>query len=164
MRNTVLIFLLLYSAITFSENRRSVCATCKQKMEDTEEYVCCAGYGHGSTIEEADSLAKRDAYIALLQIAQKSAKKCCREVKIGYEDGKDFFAIKYLGKNEKSERYYFVQDSVFVNTPILCMQNIKGKDGTFYVCCVLGASPKDISHVSNYIMNRILRKMVLDYL
>lgn len=164
MRKYLIIFFLACSITAISENRRTICAICTQNMEDTEEFVYRAGYGHGSTKEVADSIARRNAYIALLQVAQKSAKKCCREIKIGHEEGKDFFAIKYLDKKEKPERYYFVQDSVLINTPILCEHNAQGKDGTFYVCCVLGASKTDISHVSNHILNRILHKMVLDYL
>lgn len=163
MKKILLIFLLLCSTPTFSENRRSVCTTCKQNMEDTEEYVCCAGYGHGSTKEEADSLAKRNAKMAFLKVARKSIMPLCREVSIGHDGGKDYLKIRYIDRNKKQERYYFVQDSTFLNTPI-CEHIVQGRDGSYHACCVLAASRKELNQVSNYIIKVLLSRMVIDYL
>ena len=49
-------------------------------MKDNEDYVSRAGYGHGATLEEADSLAHRDAYLALLQTLRDSVKEICMRI------------------------------------------------------------------------------------
>lgn len=164
MRKYLIIFFLACCIVAFSENKRTVCAICTQTLDDTEEFVYRLGYGHGSTIEEADSIAQRNAYIALLHVAQKFAKKCCREVKIGHEDGADFFVIKYLDKKEEPERYNFVQEGILVNPPILCKNNVKGKDGTYHACCVLAVPIKDLNRISNHILERFVCKTVFDFL
>ncbi len=156
-----MIFLLfICCTAAFSENRQTICASCTQTMKDNEDYVCRTGYGRGSTLEEADSIAKRDAYLALLQALRSSVKSICSEIKIENEGEEYFFTIKYLDRKEIPEHYYFTHDNVLVNTLLQCYNSVQDKNGTYYyVCCVLAAPKSDFKIVYDYMLNEKFLKM-----
>lgn len=163
MKIYLLILFLICGTAAFSENRRTICASCIQNMKYNEDYVSRAGYGHGATLEEADSLAHKDAYIALLQALRDSVKSTCKEIKIENENGNYLFAIKYLDRKENPELYYFIHENVMVNTFLQCHNSKQSKNGTYHVCCVLAVSKTDFIQVYNHILNEKMLKMLFYY-
>lgn len=160
MKKYLILLFLMCSWGAYCENRRTVCASCMQNIKDDDDSVYRAGYGRAHTMEEADSIAKNDAYRALVQALQKSLKPLCREVKLGYEDGKYFFAIKYLDRKENPEQYFLTYDNVLVDTPLQCQNVVRGRNGVYYACCVLSASKGDFKIVNERILNEKLQRMM----
>ena len=163
MMKYLILLLLICSISAFAENKQTICASCTQMMKDNEDYVCRTGYGRGSTLEQADSLAHKDAYVALLQALRDSVKSTCKEIKIENENGNYLFAIKYLDRKENPELYYFIHENVMVNTFLQCHNRKKKKNGTYHVCCVLAVSKTDFNQVYNHILNEKMLKMLFYY-
>lgn len=162
MKKYLIFFFLVCSISTFSKNMRNLCATC-QNLEDTEEYVYSIGYGHGVTLEVADSLSKNNAYITLLNELQNSIRQICYKVKIENHNEKVYLAIKYFDRKEQFEFYHLTKDSLLTNQTVLCDYKIQTKDGEFHTCCVLIASRKYMNRVYDNILRKMVHKMATEH-
>lgn len=164
MKIILIIIVLLSTSVASAESRHTICTECEKNMKDNEDLIFRSGYGRGCSQEEADSIAKRNAYIALLKVLQTTVKQSCRDAKIKNDGEKYFLEIRYYNRKEIPERYFFEQDSILVNTPIFCINSLQSKKGIYYTCCVLTAQKKDIYLASNHVLCEMFLRMLIKYM
>lgn len=163
MRQTIFIAILLaaVTSIYAQQSREAVCEACEQTALMTDSTICRSGYGCAQTQAEADSIAMNNARVELVNLLRDSIAAICYKAEAVRNDVGEYIEYQLFSDQAVTKQFFFANEGILAETPIVCRNTIQDKEGKYHSCCVLEAKRKELSRGSNMIMFEILQRMFL---
>lgn len=159
MRKTIILGLLLSGMFMFAESREVVCEACEQAVQMTDSTISRIGNGCAATQQEADSIAFRNARAELVNLLRDSIAEICYKVAVVRKAGEEYIEYQMFSDQPEQKTFFFAQEGILAETPIICRNSIQDKDGRYHSCYVLETKRKELSKGSTIIMFEILERM-----
>ena len=163
MRKAILIAILLAAAMQLvaQQSREAVCEACEQTALMTDSTICRSGHGCAQTQAEADSIAMSNARGELVNLLRDSIAAICYKAEAVRNDVGEYIEYQLFSDQAVTKQFFFANEGILAETPVICRKTIQDKDGKYHSCCVLAAKRKELSRGSNMIMFEILQRMFL---
>lgn len=160
MQKSVFLIALLAVAMPLAaqQNREVVCEECEQMVQMTDSIISRMGYGCAPTQAEADSMAMSNARRELIELLRDSVAAICYKAVVRNAT-EEYIEYQMFSDQAETRQFFFTNEGILVETPVVCRNTYQYKDGKYHSCCVLVAKREELSRGSDIIMFEILQRM-----
>ena len=162
MQKSVLIIALLAATMPLAaqQSRDVVCEACEQMVQMTDSTISRMGYGCAPTQAEADSMAMSNARRELIELLRDSVAAICYKAEVRNAT-EEYIEYQMFSDQAETRQFFFTNEGILVETPVVCRNTYQDKDGKYHSCCVLVAKREELSRGSDIIMFEILQRMFM---
>lgn len=163
MQKSVLIIALLAVAMPLAaqQSREVVCEECEQMVQMTDSTISRMGYGCAPMQAEADSMAMSNARRELIELLRDSVAAICYKAEAVRNAAGEYIEYQMFSDQAETRQFFFTNEGILVETPVVCRNTYQDKDGKYHSCCVLVAKREELSRGSDIIMFEILQRMFM---
>lgn len=142
------------------QSREVVCEECEQMVQMTDSTISCMGYRCAPAQAEADSMAMSNARRELIELLRDSVAAICYRAEVRNAT-EEYIEYQMFSDQAETRQFFFTNEGILVETPVVCRNTYQDKDGKCHSCCVLVAKREELSRGSNMVMFEILQRMFM---